>query len=147
MSKKKIITYIVLVLIGIGFIGDCVNRRQRNKLYRERVEELEQNFNDVKFAKGKADLTREAQLVLCDLAKFMESHSGLKLKLEGHTSEEGDETFNQRLSEARAQAAVDFLISQGVSAERLEAEGKGSRDPIDLDSLEVNRRTEFVVIE
>ena len=68
MSKKKIITYIVLVLIGIGFIGDCVNRRQRNKLYRERVEELEQNFNDVKFAKGKADLTREAQLVLCDLA-------------------------------------------------------------------------------
>ena len=55
MSKKKIITYIVLVLIGIGFIGDCVNRRQRNKLYRERVEELEQNFNDVKFAKGKAD--------------------------------------------------------------------------------------------
>ena len=77
----------------------------------------------------------------------MESHSGLKLKLEGHTSEEGDETFNQRLSEARAQAAVDFLIRQGVSAERLEAEGKGSTDPIDPDSLEVNRRTEFVVIE
>ena len=77
----------------------------------------------------------------------MESHSGLKLKLEGHTSEEGDETFNPRLSEARAQAAVDFLIRQGVSAERLEAEGKGSTDPIDPDSLEVNRRTEFVVIE
>ena len=77
----------------------------------------------------------------------MQKHPELKLRLIGHTSSEGDPAFNQRLSEARAQAAVDFLISRGIPADRLEAEGKGSSEPLDVNNPEANRRTEFVIVE
>ena len=82
-----------------------------------------------------------------DLAKEMQKHPEVKLRIVGHTSSEGDPTFNQKLSEERAQAAVDFLVSRGVDISRLEAIGKGSSKPIDVSNPEANRRTEFIVIE
>lgn len=116
-------------------------------VYVERVEEIEDDFNAAKFVQGKADLTDDAKFVLHDLAQLMEKHPELRLKLIGHTSAEGDAEFNQRLSESRAQAAVDFLVSQGIAAERLEAEGRGSSEPLDENNPEVNRRTEFIIVE
>ena len=85
--------------------------------------------------------------MLHDLAQLMQKHPEMKLKLVGHTSSDGTPEFNQKLSEARAQAAVDFLIGRGIAAERLEAEGKGSSEPIDENNPEANRRTEFIIIE
>lgn len=116
-------------------------------VYVDRIEEIEKNFNAAQFVKGKAELSEDAKFVLHDLAKEMKKHSEIKLKIVGHTSSEGDAAFNQKLSEARAQAAVDFLISSGVEATRLEAIGMGSSEPIDEQNPEVNRRTEFIVID
>ena len=93
------------------------------------------------------DLRRAAKFVLHDLAQLMKKHPELRLKLVGHTSSEGDSVFNKKLSEERAQSAVDFLVGRGIDANRLEAEGKGSSEPLDENNLEVNRRTEFIVIE
>lgn len=59
----------------------------------------------------------------------------------------GDPAFNLKLSQARAQAAVDFLIGRGVDAGRLLAEGKGSSEPLDENNPEANRRTEFIILE
>ena len=97
--------------------------------------------------KGKAELSDEAKFVLHDLAQLMDKQSDLKVKIVGHTSSEGDPLFNQKLSEDRAQAAVDFLVSRGIDASRLIAEGKGSSEPIDLENPDANRRTEFIIIE
>ena len=116
-------------------------------VYVDRVEEIEKNFNAATFIAGKADLSDDAKFVLHDLAQLMAKHTELKLKLVGHTSSEGNPDFNQKLSEARAQAAVDFLINRGIAAERLQAEGKGSSEPIDENNPEANRRTEFIIIE
>ena len=116
-------------------------------VYVDRVEEIEKNFNAAKFIVGKADLSDEAKFVLHDLAQLMEKHPELRLRLVGHTSSEGDPVFNQKLSEARAQAAVDFLVGRGIAAERLEAEGKGSSEPLDENTPEANRRTEFIILE
>ena len=116
-------------------------------VYVDRIEEIEKNFNAAQFVQGKADLSEEAKFVLHDLAKELEKHPEVKLRIVGHTSSEGDATLNQKLSEARAQAAVDFLISRGIAADRLQAEGKGSSEPIDENNPEVNRRTEFIIIE
>lgn len=116
-------------------------------VYVDRIEEIEKNFNAAKFLQGKADLSEEAKFVLHDLAKEMQKHPEVKLRIVGHTSAEGDATLNQKLSEARAKAAVDFLISRGVAAERLQSEGKGSSEPLDANNPEVNRRTEFIIIE
>ena len=108
---------------------------------------IEKDFNAATFFQGKADLSDDAKFVLHDLAKLMAKHPELKLKLVGHTSSEGDPAFNQKLSEARAQAAVDFLIGRGIEANRLEAAGKGSSEPLDVNNPEANRRTEFIVVE
>ena len=116
-------------------------------VYVDRVEEIEKNFNAATFIIGKTDLSDDAKFVLHDLAQLMQKHPELKLKLIGHTSSDGDPLFNQKLSEDRAQAAVDFLIGRGIDASRLEAEGKGSSEPIDVNNPEANRRTEFIVIE
>jgi outer membrane protein OmpA-like peptidoglycan-associated protein len=116
-------------------------------VYVDHIEEIEKNFNAATFIVGKADLSDDAKFVLHDLVQLMEKHPEIKLKLEGHTSSEGNPEFNQKLSEARAQAAVDFLVSRGIAAERLKAEGKGSSEPIDKNVPEANRRTEFIIIE
>lgn len=117
-------------------------------VYVEQIEEIEKNFNAAQFEKGKADLNDDAKLALHDLAKVLTRNPDLKLSIEGHTSKEGTEEVNQKLSEDRAQAAVDFLVNkEGIDATRLQAKGFGSSKPISDDNLEVNRRTEFVILE
>ena len=119
-------------------------------LYIQQIEEIEKDFKAAEFVKGKAELTESAKFVLHDLAKIMQKNPEVRLRLEGHTSAEGDAAFNQKLSEARAQAAVDFMVEhEGIDASRLEAVGKGSselkntEDPMAAE----NRRTEFIVLE
>ena len=118
-------------------------------VYIQQIEEIEKNFNAAEFEKGKTELNDAAKFVLHDLAKLMEKQENLKLKIVGHTSAEGDVKFNQKLSEGRAKAAVDFLISQGISENRLQWEGKGSSELKDSENPEanINRRTEFIMIE
>lgn len=116
-------------------------------VYVNEIEEIENNFNAARFEQGKSDLTDDAKFVLHDLSKLLESNPQIKLKIIGHTSDEGEPDYNQRLSEYRAKAAVDFLISRGIGEDRLQFEGKGSSQPIDPTNREINRRTEFEIIE
>ena len=119
-------------------------------LYIQQIAEIEKNFNAAEFQQGKADLSESAKFVLHDLAKVLEKNPELRLRLEGHTSAEGDAAFNQKLSEARAQAAVAFLVEhEGIDASRLEAVGKGSSELKNQENpmAPENRRTEFIVLE
>ena len=122
----------------------------RDTVYMKEIEEIEKNFNAAKFEQGKADLAEDAKFVLHDLAKVMNKNPKVKLKIQGHTSAEGDAAYNQKLSEARAKAAVDFLVEQkGVDINRLSYEGLGSSMPKIAENpmAPENRRTEFIVIE
>ena len=119
----------------------------RDTVYVQQIEEIEKNFNAAQFEQGKADLNDDAKLALHDLAKVMKQNPELKLNIEGHTSSEGDDATNMKLSEARAQAAVDFLVNkEGIDASRLQAKGFGSTRPVS-DKPEENRRTEFTIID
>ena len=122
----------------------------RDTVYLTQIEEIESNYNAAEFVQGKAELSESATFVLHDLAKVMQKHPEIRLRLEGHTSAEGDADANQKLSEDRAQAAVDFLVNhEGIDASRLEAVGKGSSEPKNADDpmAPENRRTEFIVLE
>ncbi len=122
----------------------------RDTVFLTQIEEIESNYNAAEFVQGKADLSESAKFVLHDLAKVMQKHLEIRLRLEGHTSAEGDVAANQKLSEDRAQAAVDFLVNhEGIDASRLEAVGKGSTELKNTDDpmAPENRRTEFIVLE
>ena len=163
-EKKKSLLWlwILLAILVLGAIAFFATRQPevievekvvekevivRDTVYVQQLEEIEKNFNATQFEQGKAELNEDAKFVLHDLAKLMDKNPTLKVKIVGHTSAEGDANLNQKLSEARAQAAVDFLVARGIATERLDAEGKGSSEPLDVNNPEVNRRTEFVVFE
>lgn len=165
-EKKKSLAWlwILLGLIAVGvIIFLCMPRGKkvvevekivekevivRDTVYVQQIEAIEKDFNTAQFEKGQAELNDDAKLALHDLAKVMKQNDALRLRIEGHTSAEGDAAVNQKLSEDRAQAAVDFLVNkEGIDASRLEAVGKGSSEPIDPATPEANRRTEFVILD
>lgn len=130
-------------------VTDTVVQTVVDTVYIQQLEEIEDNFNAAQFQKDKADLSEDAKFVLHDLAKLMTRNPELRLRIAGHTSAEGDAAHNQKLSEARAQAAVTFLTEhEGIDASRLEAAGFGSSQPKNADDpmAPENRRTEFEII-
>ena len=167
-NKKKSLTWLWILLAAIAIVAiliilllmrgcqkpEVVEVEKvvvvHDTLYLQQIEEIEKNFNAAEFVQGKADLSESAKFVLHDLAKVMQKNPGVRLKLEGHTSAEGDAAFNQKLSEARAQAAVNFLVEhEGIDVARLEAVGKGSSELKNQENpmAPENRRTEFIVLE
>ena len=166
-EKKKSLTWlwIVLAVIVLGIIAyflfggnketepvvvEKIVEKEvvvRDTVYVQQIEQIEANFNAAQFEQGKADLNDDAKLALHDLAKVLKQNPDLKLRITGHTSSEGSEELNRKLSANRAQAAVDFLVNkEGIDASRLQSEGKGSSVPVDQNNPEANRRTEFEII-
>ena len=119
------------------------------KVVETKVNEIKENFNAAQFEKRKYDLNESSKTVLLDLVKLLNENPSIKLQIEGHTSAEGDEEFNQKLSANRAKAAVDFLISKGIENSRLSYRGLGSTQLKDVTNPEAqeNRRVEFIVIK
>ena len=126
---------------------DTVNIIKVDTVYRKQVRRIQKEFNAAQFQKGKADLNDDAKESLFKLASVLKRHKLLSLRIVGHASAEGTEKFNRTLSEARAKAAYDFLVSRGIPAERMQYEGRGATEPIDKENpmAEINRRTEFIV--
>lgn len=154
-----LIALLIAALAGVAFMSKHKKAETvviektvvvHDTLYVQQIAQIEENFNAAKFKQGKSELSVEAQFILHDLAKVLAQNPDLKLRVEGHTSAEGDSMVNQKLSEARAQAAVTFLIDhEGIDASRLEAVGFGSSKLKDAENpmSEVNRRTEFKIIK
>jgi len=80
-------------------------------------------------------LVRSQQEVLTNLAagfkQYLEYDSEAKLSLGGYTDERGRDNYNQTLSEMRAQVVKDFLVSQGIAAEKIDTSAYGKQKPLD----------------
>jgi OmpA-OmpF porin, OOP family len=103
------------------------------------------------FATGSATIRPESTPTLEDIADALRRDSSLRLRVEGHTDNVGDPGANQRLSEQRAQAVVEFLVrNKGVAADRLEAAGLGQSQPAadngTPEGRQTNRRVELVAL-
>jgi len=84
----------------------------------------------VNFDFDKANIKREFAPVLDEAAQILKDNPSVKVTIEGHTDSKGSDTYNQRLSERRAKAVKQYLVSRGIEASRLETIGKGESEPI-----------------
>ena len=101
------------------------------------------------FAFDQSDLSAAARELLSAKAEVLRRVPSLSLRIEGHADERGSDEYNLALSNRRAAGALRFLVSQGISAERLGAAGYGEEQPLDPADNESawarNRRAEFRV--
>jgi OOP family OmpA-OmpF porin len=101
----------------------------------------------IQFAKAKADLLPASSSVLDEVAAILIKNSELKLTIEGHSSSEGNYDVNMELSKQRAETVRKYLITKGIDASRMEAQGYGPNKPLNQGKtpaeIELNRRVEL----
>lgn len=98
------------------------------------------------FETGSATIVPEAEAVLDLVAKAIQDNcGGKKITIEGHCDVRGDEDYNQKLSERRADAVKAYLVSKGVPADQLGTVGYGESRPLSETDHTMNRRVTFVV--
>ena len=107
-------------------------------------------LRNVQFASNSAALKPESRSELERLLALLASNSSLRIRLQGHTDDIGEENDNLQLSQRRADAVKSWLLANGIEAERLETRGFGESRPLlpnDSDANRaLNRRTEFVIL-
>lgn len=108
-------------------------------------------LKNVFFDTGKWDMKDDSYAELDRLISLLADISSLKIEISGHTDNIGTESFNEILSQRRADAVVSYLVANGVDKNRLSAKGYGHIDPVKTNETEegraANRRTEFKIIE
>jgi len=111
-----------------------------------KVEPLKNVFFDT----DKFDLRPESKAELDKLASFLKTNKTLKIQLRGHTDDVGDKKKNQLLSQNRAKAVYEYLITSGVEKERLSYKGFGDTMPVvkndSPEHRQENRRTEYKIV-
>jgi len=96
--------------------------------------------HSIQFDPGTARLTPRSEALVSEVADLLARHAEVRrLEVRGHTDDSGDEAKNQALSEARAQAVVDLLVSLGVDRGRLSAQGLGASEPLAPNITPANR--------
>ncbi len=84
----------------------------------------------IRFRFGTAELTPASHAELDRYVEFAQDCPGTRIRITGHPDSWGDAALNQALSEQRAQAVRGYLVDAGVEKARLDAEGKGSAEPV-----------------
>jgi outer membrane protein OmpA-like peptidoglycan-associated protein len=107
------------------------------------------NMSDVLFDLNKATLRPGAKLRLAKVAGIILAYPDLRLEIDGFTDNTGTPQYNQALSEKRAAAVQDFLVSQGVTSGNVNIKGFGQQNPVATNATaagrQMNRRVELVV--
>jgi len=103
------------------------------------------------FDAGKTSLKPGAKKTLDRIAEQLKSDSAIKVAVEGHTDNTGKSEKNMALSEKRAQAVRNYLVSKGVPEDRITASGKGESEPVATNKTvagrQANRRVELVITQ
>jgi outer membrane protein OmpA-like peptidoglycan-associated protein len=106
-------------------------------------------LGDVLFATGKAELAPGATQTMNSLAAFLNKYTDRKIIIEGHTDSTGSASFNQGLSERRAQSVKIALLERGIGFDRIDTAGYGMDRPVAGNDTaagrQQNRRVEIVI--
>jgi len=112
------------------------------------VEKFSGAIEGIKFKLGSAEIRRSSNKILDEAVAVLQKYPDIKLEIQGHTDTTGSDERNRTLSDARANAVMQYLISKGVDESRLTAKGYGPDKPVADNETKAgraqNRRVEFV---
>lgn len=104
-------------------------------------------LDGVTFASGSAELSNNTKNILEKVVRTLKDYPKMNLEINGYTDNTGSITFNMKISKQRAESVRNYLINQGIQADRLTANGYGPENPIVSNSTKEgrakNRRIEF----
>ncbi|WP_318344168.1 OmpA family protein [Flagellimonas baculiformis] len=141
-GKPRIIDfYLERDVITGGFGDDLAKLLQLSTIY---------------FDLNKYNIRPDAEIEIQKVIVAMEKYPSLKIKVNSHTDSRGNDAYNLWLSQRRAESTVNYMISKGISADRLQGEGFGETRlvnecfngvPCSNDQHQLNRRSEFIIFE
>lgn len=103
------------------------------------------------FDTNKADIKPEFEARLNEVVSVLKNAPGVRIRVDGHTDSRGSDSYNQQLSQRRAQAVADYFVRRGVDRGRLAVKGFGESAPVAPNdtpaNMYQNRRTELSVID
>jgi outer membrane protein OmpA-like peptidoglycan-associated protein len=117
----------------------------------EEQEVVNKVFSNLEFENGKAVIKKESFISIDGLIELLKKKTTFKLTISGYTDNVGKDEMNLKLSEDRANAVKEYIVRNGIAAERIKAEGFGKANPIapndTPEGKAKNRRVEFSILE
>jgi OOP family OmpA-OmpF porin len=117
---------IVVIFLSLFVLCACATKPAPEKKCYPKVVILK----GVNFDLNKSTLKSESYPVLDENLEVLKSRPKMTIKIVGHTDSDGNDAYNQKLSEARATAVKQYLLEKGITADRMQAIGKGKSAPI-----------------
>ena len=115
------------------------------------IQKVMKDLSNTLFKFNKFNLGETEKGYLDQVADWIKSEPEINVEIGGHTDSVGSDSYNQKLSEQRAKAVCDYLISQGVDKARLTYKGYGESEPIATNETEAgrqrNRRVELKILQ
>ncbi len=134
---------------GIKALKGCPKMEEKKK--KEIEKKLRYEAKKILFDTGKATIKPQSFPVIDKIIGILNQYPKVKFSVEGHTDNTGNAENNKRLSQDRAAAVKDYIVSKGVSKFRLDAVGYGPDRPIDTNKTRKgranNRRVEFIIVQ
>jgi peptidoglycan-associated lipoprotein len=131
----------VRVTIAVANAEPTDTDRDRDRIFKDRVK-------DAYFDLDKADIRPDARTALAATAEVLRAYPDIKATIEGHCDERGSTEYNLGLGDRRATAVKNYLVSLGISADRLSTVSYGKEKPFCMEATEPcyqqNRRGHFV---
>ena len=113
-------------------------------------------LSTIYFDLNKYNIRPDAEVEIQKVIAAMDKYPSLKIRVNSHTDSRGNDAYNLWLSQKRAQSTVAYMISKGISAERLDGEGYGEERLMNdcgngircsNEKHQLNRRSEFIIFD
>ena len=141
MMFNKNLKNVLLVIFATLILSACSTAKKSGNIDgdvytgKETVEYLASGVPDrVFFATNKSSLTTAARATLRKQATYLRKNKNLNVTIEGHADERGTREYNLALGERRANAAKDYLMTYGISSDRITVLSYGKERPVDSGS-------------
>ena len=141
MMFNKNLKNVLLVIFATLILSACSTAKKSGNIDgdvytgKETVEYLASGVPDrVFFATNKSSLTTAARATLRKQATYLRKNKNLNVTIEGHADERGTREYNLALGERRANAARDYLMTYGISSDRISVLSYGKERPVDSGS-------------